>query len=60
VTVGGILQLALAAGACKRAGIVLKIRKPRLTRRAPVHRVVIPATLGAGVYQISVSSTLSS
>src|SRR5438045_2164324 len=31
VTVGGILQLALLLAACKRAGIVLKFRRPRLT-----------------------------
>src|SRR5678816_3862391 len=31
VTIGGVLQLALLVAACKRAGIVLKIRKPRLT-----------------------------
>src|SRR5437868_3757509 len=31
VTVGGFLQLALLLVACKRAGIVLKVRKPRLT-----------------------------
>jgi putative peptidoglycan lipid II flippase len=41
--------------ACKRAGIVLKIRRPRLTSGVRQFiRVVIPATLGAGVYQISV------
>jgi putative peptidoglycan lipid II flippase len=55
VTVGGILQLALLLAACKRAGIVLKIRKPRLTPGVRQFvRVVIPATLGAGVYQVSV------
>jgi len=55
VTVGGILQLGLLLAACKRAGIVLKIRKPRLTPGVRQFvRVVIPATLGAGVYQVSV------
>ncbi len=55
VTVGGILQLALLLAACKRAGIVLKIRRPRLTPGVRQFvRVVIPATLGAGVYQVSV------
>jgi putative peptidoglycan lipid II flippase len=55
VTIGGVLQLALLVLACKRAGIVLKIRKPRLTPGVRQFiRVVVPATLGAGVYQVSV------
>jgi putative peptidoglycan lipid II flippase len=55
VTVGGVLQLGLLIVACKRAGIVLKIRKPKLTPGVRQFiRVVIPATLGAGVYQVSV------
>ena len=55
VTAGGVLQLALLMVACKRAGIVLKLRRPRLTPGVRQFiRVVIPATLGAGVYQVSV------
>ena len=54
VTAGGVLQLGLLLAACKRAGIVLKLRKPRMTPGVRQFvRVVIPATLGAGVYQIS-------
>ena len=54
VTVGGVLQLGLLLAACKRAGVVLKLRKPRMTPAVRQFvRVVIPATLGAGVYQIS-------
>lgn len=54
VTLGGVLQLALLIAACARAGIVLKFRKPRITPGVRQFvRVVIPATLGAGVYQIS-------
>jgi putative peptidoglycan lipid II flippase len=54
VTAGGILQLFLLLAACKRAGIVLKLRRPRMTPGVRQFvRVVIPATLGAGVYQIS-------
>ena len=54
VTIGGVLQLGLLIGACKRAGIVLKLRKPKMTPGVRQFvRVVIPATLGAGVYQIS-------
>ena len=55
VTVGGVLQLFLLLAACKRAGIVLKFRRPRLTPGVRQFvRVVLPATLGAGVYQVSV------
>lgn len=54
VTLGGVLQLGLLMAACARAGIVLKLRKPRITPGVRQFvRVVIPATLGAGVYQIS-------
>ena len=54
VTIGGVLQLGLLMAACKRAGIVLKLRKPRMTPGVRQFvRVVVPATLGAGVYQIS-------
>jgi len=54
VTIGGVLQLGLLLAACKRAGIVLKLRRPRMTPGVRQFvRVVIPATFGAGVYQIS-------
>jgi putative peptidoglycan lipid II flippase len=54
VTIGGVLQLGLLLAACARAGIVLKFRRPRMTPGVRQFvRVVIPATLGAGVYQIS-------
>ena len=54
VTTGGVLQLGLLLAACKRAGIVLKLRRPRMTPGVRQFvRVVVPATLGAGVYQIS-------
>ena len=54
VTIGGVLQLGLLMFACKRAGIVLKLRRPRMTPGVRQFvRVVIPATFGAGVYQIA-------
>src|SRR5207342_1776128 len=54
VTAGGVLQIGLLMAACARAGIVLKLRKPKMTPGVRQFvRVVIPATLGAGVYQIS-------
>lgn len=54
VTIGGMLQLGLLMSACARAGIVLKWRRPRMTEGVRQFvRVVVPATLGAGVYQVS-------
>jgi len=54
VTTGGVIQLALLMIATKRAGISLKLRKPKITPAVrQFTRVVVPATLGAGVYQIS-------
>jgi putative peptidoglycan lipid II flippase len=54
VTMGGVLQLGLLIAACRRAGISLKLRRPRVTPGVRQFvRVVVPATLGAGVYQIS-------
>ena len=54
VTVGGFIQIWLLWFAARRAGISLKIRRPRMTPGVRQFiRVVIPATLGAGVYQIS-------
>lgn len=54
VTAGGFLQIALLWNSARKAGISLRLRRPRITpgvKRFFV--VVIPATLGAGVYQIS-------
>jgi putative peptidoglycan lipid II flippase len=54
VTAGGVLQLVLLLAACKRAGIVLKLHRPRMTPGVRQFvRVVVPATFGAGVYQVS-------
>jgi len=54
VTVGGVIQLALLILSCRRAGVTLRLRRPRMTPGVRQFvRVVIPATLGAGVYQIS-------
>jgi putative peptidoglycan lipid II flippase len=49
-----VLQLGLLLAACKRAGIVLKLHRPRMTPGVRQFvRVVVPATFGAGVYQVS-------
>jgi putative peptidoglycan lipid II flippase len=54
VTVGGFIQIGLLWWSAKRSGISLKLRRPRMTPSVRQFvRVVIPATLGAGVYQIS-------
>ncbi|HJQ17866.1 MAG TPA: murein biosynthesis integral membrane protein MurJ [Allosphingosinicella sp.] len=54
VTLGGVIQMALLIVSARRAGIRLRIRRPRFTPGVRQFvRVVVPATLGAGVYQIS-------
>lgn len=54
VTVGGVIQLALLWECSRRAGVSLRLRRPRITQSVKqFFVVVIPATLGAGVYQIS-------
>lgn len=54
VTAGGLIQMALLVAASNRAGIRLRLRRPRMTPGVRQFvRVVVPATLGAGVYQIS-------
>jgi putative peptidoglycan lipid II flippase len=54
VTIGGFLQTALLWSSARKAGISLKLRRPRFTPGVrQFFVVVIPATLGAGVYQIS-------
>lgn len=54
VTVGGVIQLALLMFATRRTGIKLRLARPRITPAVrQFTRVVVPATLGAGVYQIS-------
>lgn len=54
VTAGGVLQLILLWNSARRAGVSLKLRRPRMTPGVrQFFVVVIPATLGAGVYQIS-------
>lgn len=55
VTAGGVLQLILLWWAARRAGVSLKLRRPRITPGVrQFFRVVIPATFAAGVYQLSI------
>jgi putative peptidoglycan lipid II flippase len=54
VTVAGFLQLLWVVSACKRAGIMFSLPRPRLT--SDVRRLLVlmgPALIGAGVIQIN-------
>ena len=54
LTLSGIAQLAYMGIASRRAGVRLKVTRPRLTpdvRRLGM--LILPATFGAGIYQIS-------
>ena len=54
VTLSGVVQLLWLTWACRNAGIVLRLRRPRITdgmRR--LFRLVGPGALGAGVMQIN-------
>ncbi|NBR31457.1 MAG: murein biosynthesis integral membrane protein MurJ [Sphingomonadaceae bacterium] len=55
VVVGGIVQLALVLWSAHKAGVSLRVRRPRITPGVrQFFRVVIPATFAAGVYQVSI------
>ncbi|MEY4270705.1 MAG: hypothetical protein RLZZ58_1921 [Pseudomonadota bacterium] len=54
VSLSGFVQLVYLWGAVRRAGLKLQFKRPRLTgevKRLGV--VILPATFGAGIYQIS-------
>ena len=54
VTVSGLAQLAYMAWASRKAGVRLKITTPKLTPEVKrLGLLILPATFGAGVYQIS-------
>ena len=54
MTVGGILQLVWLAFAARRAGVALRLRRPKLTPGVKRFLVLLaPAALGAGVAQIN-------
>src|SRR5688572_14655697 len=54
VLAGGVLQLGLTMIATRRAGLQLKLRRPRMTPRVKELLILIlPATIGAGGYYIS-------
>jgi putative peptidoglycan lipid II flippase len=54
VTVSGVLQLLWLIWACRRAGISLRLRLPRLSPRVKeLLRIIGPAALGAGAVQFN-------
>ena len=62
VTVGGALQLLWLIWACRRAGVSLKLQRPRLDKNVrELLRLIVPAAAGAGAQQVNllVSTALS-
>jgi putative peptidoglycan lipid II flippase len=56
VTVGGMMQLAWLAWSCRRAGVSLRLRRPRLTPEVrELMRLILPAATGAGASQINLA-----
>ncbi|AIT80722.1 murein biosynthesis integral membrane protein MurJ [Novosphingobium pentaromativorans] len=54
VTASGVAQLAYMAWATRKAGVKLKLTTPRFTPEVKrLGMLILPATFGAGVYQIS-------
>ncbi|MDO7834433.1 murein biosynthesis integral membrane protein MurJ [Sphingobium sp. HBC34] len=62
VTIGGALQLLWLIWACRRAGVSMRLKRPRLDKDArELLRKILPAAAGAGASQINllVSTALS-
>jgi putative peptidoglycan lipid II flippase len=54
VTVAGIVQFLWLLWAVRRAGLTLRLRWPRLDPKVKeLGRIIVPATFGAGIYQLS-------
>lgn len=54
VSIAGLAQLAYLTWATRRAGVRLRVRWPKLTPEVrKLGRLILPATFGAGIYQIS-------
>lgn len=54
VAAAGVVQLAYMAWATRKAGVRLQITRPRLTPEVRrLGMLILPATFGAGIYQIS-------
>jgi putative peptidoglycan lipid II flippase len=62
VTIGGALQLLWLIWACRRAGVSMRIKRPRLDKDVrELLRLILPAAAGAGASQINllISTALS-
>jgi len=56
VTIGGVLQLGWLILACRRAGVSLKLRRPRLDDDVrQLLRLILPAAIGAGAVQVNLA-----
>ena len=56
VTVGGVLQLGWLIIACRRSGVSLKLRRPRLDEDVrQLLRLILPAAIGAGAVQVNLA-----
>jgi putative peptidoglycan lipid II flippase len=54
VTLGGVAQLVWLLWSCRRAGISLRLRLPRITPQVrSLMRLILPAALGAGAVQVN-------
>lgn len=54
VTVAGALQFLWLVGAMKRAGMSMRVRRPRLTPGVKrLLKLIMPAALGAGAFQVN-------
>lgn len=54
VSLSGLVQLIYLWWAVKRAGLKLRIKRPKLTPEVKqLGMIILPATFGAGIYQIS-------
>jgi len=63
VTVSGVAQLGWLIWSCRRAGIVLKLKRPRLTPQVrKLLTIIWPAAIGAGAVQFNllISTNLAS
>ncbi len=55
ISASGLVQFIWLLWAVKRAGFDLRLRRPRLTPDVKeMGRIILPATFGAGIYQISI------
>jgi putative peptidoglycan lipid II flippase len=55
ISVSGLVQFVWLLWAVKRAGFDLRLRWPRITPDVrELGRIILPATLGAGIYQVSI------